>query len=82
MPHAVLCEMAASITELKANPMKVVASGKGHPIVVLNRNEPTFYCVPAKVYEAMIALLDDAELLQLVQQRQAEASILVTLDEL
>ena len=58
------------------------ASGQGMPIAVLNRNAPAFYCVPAAAYEAMMELIDDAQLLQLVEQRQHEASVAVTLDEL
>lgn len=82
MTYQVLTEIAASISELKANPMKVVASGNGMPIAVLNRNEPAFYCVPAAAYEAMVELIDDIELLKLVKERQNEESIQVTLDDL
>lgn len=42
MSYQILSETAASISELKSNPMKVVASGHGMPVVVLNRNEPAF----------------------------------------
>ena len=48
MTHPILADRAASISQLKANPMKVVASGQGMPIAVLNRNAPAFYCVPAQ----------------------------------
>jgi antitoxin StbD len=82
MTHQLLTETAASISELKANPMKVVASGNGMPVVVLNRNEPAFYCVPANAYEAMMEMLDDLELLKLVKKRQQEKSIKVSLDDL
>ena len=82
MTHPILADRAASISQLKANPMKVVASGQGMPIAVLNRNAPAFYCVPAAAYEAMMELIDDDQLLQLVEQRQHEASVAVTLDEL
>jgi antitoxin StbD len=82
MAHQLLTETAASISELKANPMKVVASGNGMPVVVLNRNAPAFYCVPADAYEAMMGMLDDLELLRLVKQRQHEKSIKVSLDDL
>ena len=82
MTHPILAARAASMSQLKANPMKVVASGQGMPIAVLNRNAPAFYCVPAAAYEAMMELIDDAQLLQLVEQRQHEASVAVTLDEL
>ncbi|SJM89054.1 type II toxin-antitoxin system Phd/YefM family antitoxin [Crenothrix polyspora] len=82
MTFHVLTDIAASISELKANPMKVVASGHGMPIAVLNRNEPAFYCVPATAYQAMMDLIDDAELLKIVQARATEASIKVSLDDL
>ncbi len=82
MTHQLLTETAASISELKANPMKVVASGNGMPVLVLNRNAPAFYCVPADAYAAMMDMLDDAELLKLVKRRAAEKTVKVTLDEL
>ena len=82
MTYQVLTEIVASISELKANPMKVVASGNGMPIAVLNRNEPAFYCVPAPAYEAMMELLDDIELLKIVKDRQHEESIRVSIDDL
>ncbi len=82
MTHQILTEIAASISELKANPMKVVASGNGMPIAVLNRNEPAFYCVPAAAYEAMMELLDDIELLKIVKERMDEPTIKVSLDDL
>lgn len=82
MPNQILTDIAASISELKANPMKVVASGEGLPIAVLNRNEPAFYCVPAAAYEAMMELIEDAELLKIVQEREMEKSVKVNLDDL
>jgi antitoxin StbD len=82
MSHQLLAETAASISELKANPMKVVSSGHGMPVVVLNRNEPAFYCVPASAYEALMELIDDIELLKVVKMRQNETSIPVSLDDL
>lgn len=82
MTHQVLTEIVASISELKANPMKVVASGNGMPIVILNRNEPAFYCVPAPAYEAMMELIDDIELLKIVKARLAEESVKVSFDDL
>ena len=82
MTHRILAEVSASISELKTNPMKVVASGNGMPIAVLNRNEPAFYCVPAAAYEAMMELLDDAELLKIVKERMDEPAVSVLLDDL
>lgn len=82
MPTQILSDVAASISELKANPMKVVASGEGLPIAVLNRNEPAFYCVPAAAYEALLDLIEDAELIKLIRNRQSEEAVTVALDEL
>jgi len=82
MSYPVLTDIVASISELKTNPMKVVASGEGMPVAILNRNAPAFYCVPAAAYEAMMELIDDMALLEIVKQRQHEASIPVSLDDL
>lgn len=62
--------------------MTIVSSGNGMPIAVLNHNEPAFYCVPAAAYEALMELIDDAELLKLVKERANEPAVRVTLDEL
>jgi len=82
MAARVLAEVAASITELKANPMKVASSAHGDPVAILNRNEPAFYCVPAQIYEEMMDRLENLELLQLVKERQSEESVSVNLDDL
>lgn len=82
MTYPVLTEIVASISELKANPMKVIASGQGMPVAILNRNQLAFYCVPAPAYEAMMELIDDMALLEIVKQRQQEESIAVSLDDL
>ncbi|MDG1733876.1 MAG: type II toxin-antitoxin system Phd/YefM family antitoxin [Thalassotalea sp.] len=82
MTARILTEIAASITELKSNPMKVVSSAHGDPIAVLNRNEPAFYCIPAKAYELLMERLEDLELLALVEERRNEPSIAVSIDDL
>lgn len=82
MTSRILSEVAASITELKANPMKVVASACGDSVAVLNRNEPAFYCVPADAYEHMMDRLEDLELLAIARERETEESVQVSLDDL
>ena len=82
MPYPIFSDMAASISELKANPMKVVASGDGRAIAILNRNEPVFYCVPAAAYEALMATLGDVDLAGLVKSRVREDPVPVSLDDL
>ena len=82
MTHQILSDIAASITELKRNPMGTVAAGDGFPVAILNRNEPAFYCVPANLYEAMLEKLDDLELNAIADARIAQPRIEVSLDEL
>ena len=82
MTTRILTEAAASISELKANPMKVALSAHGEAIAVLNRNEPAFYCIPAETYEFMMDHIEDLELLAIVEQRKSEPTIKVSLNDL
>ena len=82
MPHQILAETTASISELKKNPMGTVAAGEGFPVAILNRNAPAFYCVPAKVYEAMMDRLEDIELNAVADARVGQKLVKVELDEL
>lgn len=80
--HQILTETAASISELKRNPMETVAAGEGFPVVILNRDEPVFYCVPAAFFEAMMESLDDSETNALADARTGQKRVHVSLDEL
>lgn len=82
MPNTVLAEVTASVSELKKNPMGTVAAGEGFPVAILNRNEPAFYCVPAKAFEAMMERLEDIELNALADARKGEKRVRVDLDAL
>jgi len=82
MSHHVLTSTTASVSELKRNPMGTVAAGEGFPVAILNRNEPAFYCVPAKAYEAMLDRLEDLELNAIADAREGQTVHKVTLDDL
>ena len=82
MASLVLADMTASVSELKRNPMGPVAAGEGGAVAILNRNEPAFYCVPARVYEAMIERLEDMELNLIADARKGEQVTKVKLDDL
>lgn len=82
MPHTILANTTASISELKKNPMATVAAGEGFPVAVLNRNEPAFYCIPAAAYEELLDKLEDAELNRIADERSSQAEVTVTLGEL
>lgn len=71
----------ASISELKKNPMATVQAGHGEPVVILNRNEPAFYCVPPATYNLMMEIMEDIELAKIVKDREGEASHPVNLDD-
>ena len=72
----------ASVSELKKNPMGTVAAGEGFPVAILNRNEPAFYCVPVKAYEAMLERIEDMELNAIADAREGQAVHKVSLDDL
>ncbi len=82
MVHQILAATSASVSELKKNPMGAVAAGEGLPVVILNRNEPVFYCVPAKAYEAMLDRLEDMELNAIADAREGQTVHKVSLDDL
>lgn len=82
MAHTIHAHVTASVTELKRNPMGTMAAGNGGAVAILNCNEPAFYCVPADEYEAMLTLIEDAELNALADARAASPEIAVSLDDL
>lgn len=82
MPTTILAETAASLTELKNDPMATVAAGDGFPVAILDHNEPAFYCIPAKAYEILMNKLEDVELAAIVESRKCQAEIEVAWDEL
>ena len=84
MAHHILADTAASVSELKRNPMATVAAGEGAPVAILNRNEPAFYCIPARAYEALMERLEDLELNAIADARlrDGKVPVKVSLDEL
>lgn len=82
MTFPILANTAASITELKKNPMGTVAAGMGGAVAILNRNEPAFYCVPAAQYEAMLDIIEDVELNEIAEERAQEPVVMVSIDDL
>ena len=84
MAHRVLTEIAVSISGHKKNHMATVSAGDGMAVAVLNRNEPAFYCVPAKAYEELMDLVEDLELNLLTDSRLADGQepVRVSLDAL
>ncbi|EMJ9776737.1 type II toxin-antitoxin system Phd/YefM family antitoxin [Morganella morganii] len=83
MTYQILSNTAASITDLKRNPMGTVQEGEGNPVAILNRNEPAFYCVPPELFAWYVELAEDALLNQLADDRMKSPEIVsVSLDDL
>lgn len=82
MTHQIHSLYAASISDLKKNPMLTIQAGHGEPVAILNRNQPVFYCLPAHYYEKILELVDDHNLAETIKQRMGEEEIEVTLDDL
>ena len=82
MTHPLFAATSASLSELKKNPMGTIAAGEGFPVVILARNEPAFYCIPAKAYEAMLERLEDLELNTIANARVGQPVHQVTLEKI
>ncbi|MCF6264260.1 MAG: type II toxin-antitoxin system Phd/YefM family antitoxin [Xanthomonadales bacterium] len=80
--NLILADSAASVSDLKKNPMAVVKAGEGFPVAILNRNKPAFYCIPAESWELLLDKLEDIELSKLANERMGDKSFKVSLDEL
>lgn len=75
-------EIAVSVSDLKKNPTAVVDGARGSPVAILNHNRVMAYMVPADTYEAMMDVLDDQALVEIIRARAEEKGEPVGLDEL
>ncbi len=82
MPTPIFAETAASLSELKNDPIATVAAGDGFPGAIFDHDEPAFYCIPAKAYEILMDKLEDVELAAMVESRKLQAEIDMAWDEL
>ena len=65
-------DLTTSISDMKRNPQALIDSAHGETIVLLNRNKPTAYIVPAKTYEMLMDLAEDIELGRIIEERKDE----------
>ncbi|MEX2499444.1 MAG: type II toxin-antitoxin system prevent-host-death family antitoxin [Wenzhouxiangellaceae bacterium] len=80
----VLADFSVSISELKKNPSSLLAQASGSAIAVLNHNKPAAYLIPAETYEAMMDMIEDYQLAELVEERlgDKDQAVSVSLDDL
>ena len=62
--------------------MATVNSAHGEPLAILNHNEPVFYCIPPKTYQAMINIIEDMKLIKIGQERLNEEEIDIDINDL
>ena len=82
MNNIVHSRFVASVSDLKKNPMEVVSNGFGEAVAILNRNNPAFYCVPADMYERLMDLVEDRELIKLAAQVDTDETVKVSINDL
>ena len=57
-------------------------NGFGEAVTILNRTNPAFYCVPVDMYERLMNLIEDKELLKLAEEAQTEETVKISLNDL
>ncbi|AYF90132.1 type II toxin-antitoxin system Phd/YefM family antitoxin [Pseudomonas sp. DY-1] len=82
MVFPILADVAIPLTDFKRDPMAVVRKGHGETVIVLNRNEPAFYVVLPARYQAMLELIEDLRLVELVYARQGGPTVAVDIEDL
>lgn len=82
MSYEIYSNKIATISELRKNPMAIISEIQDEPIVILSHNKPICYCIVPSVYEAMIDMIDDIELINLIKEREGEESIRVNINDL
>ena len=70
--HQILTQQAASITDLKRDPMGIAQASEDGAVAILNRNQPAFYCVTPALFTYFQELAEDAELGRIAQERKAD----------
>jgi len=81
---ALLADASVGITDLKKNPSAVIRNAGGATVVVLHHNRPTAYLVSPRRYEAIMDVLDDLGLAEIVRERtnHLDEAEKVTIEEL
>lgn len=80
--HAIYARTTVSMTDLRRNPTGILEDAGDSPVAVLSHNKPTAYLLSARAYEALLERLDDAELAEVVKQRQGGRRVKVKLEDL
>ncbi|KJS33814.1 MAG: plasmid stability protein StbD, antitoxin of toxin-antitoxin stability system [Pseudomonas sp. BRH_c35] len=82
MTFQLLTDVAASLADFKRDPMRVICEGAGEAVTILHQNKPAFYAIPPALYEAMLDVIDDALLTEVMRTRRGELTVRLDIDGL
>jgi antitoxin StbD len=80
--EAILANRSVSVTELKRSFSDIISQADDGAIAVLNHNKPEAYLLPARMFERLMAHLEDLEDTKLVQERANGPFVEVNLADL
>jgi antitoxin StbD len=80
--EAILANRSVSVTELKRNFADIITQADDGAIAVLNHNKPEAYLLPARMFERLMAYMEDLEDIKLVQERANGPFVEVNLADL
>jgi antitoxin StbD len=78
--QTIFADATVSMSEFKRNPAAVLRDAGDRPVAVLNHNKAAFYMVGPELMEALIELLGDRDLLNLVRTRMNDGATPVEVD--
>lgn len=73
-------DVVVSVSDLKRSPSSIMEQSRGNPVAVLNHNRVMAYMLDPQTYEAMLELLDDQALSEIIKSRANETGVPVELD--
>jgi antitoxin StbD len=78
--------LTISMSVFKVNPTKVLREANGKAVAVLNHNKAAFYMLEPRLFEALMDVLDDAQMAPSLKERWADIEKgqykIVSLDDL
>ncbi len=78
--QTIFADATVSMSEFKRNPAAVLRDAGDRPVAVLNHNRAAFYMVGPELMEAVVKLLGDRELLNVVRKRRADGAKPIEVD--
>jgi antitoxin StbD len=77
-----LADLTLPISEFKKNPAAAIKRAGGRATAILTHSEPTFYAVPAALYERLLDAVEDAQLARIARERAGSTTVAVDLADL